>query len=100
MLHALDYYLLTPSPLCFLEHYLQAGGTTLLPLTSSLQHLARVSTLLCQYCNHSNCILLQYLCELALVHSDPFLKYLPSEVAASAVCLSRHSLEQEAWVLQ
>lgn len=42
--------------------------------------------------------ILQYLCELALVNSDPFLKYLPSEIAASAVCLARHSLEQEAWV--
>ena len=42
--------------------------------------------------------LLQYLCELALVHSDPFLKYLPSETAASSVCLARHTLEQLAWV--
>ena len=42
---------------------------------------------------------LQYLCEMALVHSDPFLRYLPSEVASSSVCLARHTLDQQpAWV--
>ena len=41
---------------------------------------------------------LQYLCELALLNGDPYLKYLPSVVAASALCLARHTLQQEAWV--
>lgn len=36
---------------------------------------------------------------MALVNSDPFLKYLPSEVASSSVCLARHTLDQQpAWV--
>ena len=36
---------------------------------------------------------------MALVHSDPFLKYLPSEVAVASVCLARHTLDQQpAWV--
>lgn len=42
--------------------------------------------------------LLQYLCELALQDADPYLKYYPSVIAASAVCLARHTLEQTAWV--
>jgi cyclin A len=81
MLQTLDYHLLAPSSLCFLHRFLQAAGTPADPHSSStVTHLA------------------QYLCELALMNSDPFLKYLPSEVAASSVCLARHTLEQPAWV--
>ena len=29
---------------------------------------------------------------------DPYLKYYPSVIAASAVCLARHTLGQIAWV--
>ncbi len=43
-------------------------------------------------------VLMQYLCELALQDGDPFLKYLPSVVASSAVCLARHTMGQVAWV--
>lgn len=38
-----------------------------------------------------------YLCELALQDADPYLKYHPSVIAASAVCLARHSTGQTAW---
>lgn len=41
---------------------------------------------------------LQYLCELALQDGDPYLKYYPSVIAASAVCLARHAMGQVAWV--
>ncbi len=41
---------------------------------------------------------LQYLSELALLNGDPYLKYSPSVVAASSVCLARHTLQQQAWV--
>lgn len=39
----------------------------------------------------------KYLSELALIDIDPFSKYLPSVIAASAVCLARHTLCQPAW---
>jgi len=35
---------------------------------------------------------LQYLCELSLMQGDPYLSYLPSEIAAAALCVSRASL--------
>jgi cyclin A len=83
MLQSLDYHLIAPSSTSFLHHYLDIGtqqSHSSACLKTSVQHLA------------------QYLCEMALVHSDPFLKYLPSEVAAASVCLSRHTLDQQpAW---
>ncbi|CAI8054324.1 Cyclin-A2 [Geodia barretti] len=83
MLQSLDYHLIAPSSTSFLHHYLDIGtqqSHSSANLQTSVQHLA------------------QYLCEMALVHSDPFLKYLPSEVAAASVCLSRHTLDQQpAW---
>lgn len=78
VLQTLDYHLIAPTSLCFLHHYLQTVSPS--PTSSSVLHLA------------------QYLCEMALVNSDPFLKYLPSEVASSSVCLARHTLDQQpAW---
>ena len=41
---------------------------------------------------------LQYLSELTLLDADPYLKYCPSVIAASAVCLARHTLGLAAWV--
>ena len=41
---------------------------------------------------------LQYLCELSMVSGDPFLKYLPSEIAVSAVRLALHTLGRPSWV--
>ena len=41
--------------------------------------------------------LAMYICELSLLEADPFLQYLPSELAASSLALARHTLEQEAW---
>lgn len=38
-----------------------------------------------------------YLCELAQMNGDVFLKYLPSEMAASAVCLALYTLHKPAW---
>lgn len=40
----------------------------------------------------------QYLSELALQDADPYLKYYPSVIAASAICLARHTMAQLAWV--
>ena len=49
--------------------------------------------------HHILCLLgFQFLCELAAQDGDPFLKYLPSVMAASAVCLARHTLTLEPWV--
>ena len=40
----------------------------------------------------------QYLCELTLQDSDPYLKYLPSTIAASSVVLALHTFGLPAWV--
>ena len=32
------------------------------------------------------------------MNADPYLKYLPSVIAASAVCLARHTMGLNAWV--
>ena len=37
----------------------------------------------------------QYLCELTLLEADPYLAYLPSEIAASALCVARYTLLDE-----
>ena len=53
---------------------------------------------LCVVCADDDCEKLgQYLCELALMNGDAFLKYLPSEVAVSAVCLALHTLRRQPW---
>ncbi len=41
---------------------------------------------------------LQYLGELSLVNSDPFLKYLPSQTAAAAYILANYTVTGESWV--
>ncbi|KAH0951823.1 hypothetical protein HN011_011255 [Eciton burchellii] len=41
--------------------------------------------------------LAMYLCELSLLEADPYLQYLPSHLAASAVALARHTLHEEIW---
>lgn len=41
---------------------------------------------------------LQFLIESTMVECDPFLKYLPSTIAAAATCLARYTMGQEAWV--
>ena len=103
MLQSLDYHLIAPSSTSFLHHYLDIGtqqSHSSANLQTSVQHLAQVRVN--PYYYHvvkETFHPLQYLCEMALVHSDPFLKYLPSEVAAASVCLSRHTLDQQpAWV--
>ena len=40
----------------------------------------------------------QYLCELTLLDADPYLKYLPSTIAASSVVLALHTLGLPSWV--
>jgi len=42
-------------------------------------------------------IIFQYLCELTLLDGDPFLKYLPSTIAASSVVLALHTLGLQSW---
>lgn len=40
----------------------------------------------------------QYLGELSLVDSDPFLKYLPSQTAAAAYVLANNTVTGGSWV--
>lgn len=41
--------------------------------------------------------LAKYLCELTLVDADPYLKYLPSTIAACSVVLALHTLGLQSW---
>ncbi|XP_066592449.1 cyclin-A2-like [Prorops nasuta] len=59
-------------------------------------------TFLMGYCISNNLsekirFLAMYLCELSLLEGDPYLQYVPSLLAASAVALARHTLQEEAW---
>ncbi|XP_032668466.1 cyclin-A1 isoform X2 [Odontomachus brunneus] len=57
---------------------------------------------LMDYCISNNLpdkikFLAMYLCELSLLEADPYLQYLPSHLAASALALARHTLQEEVW---
>ncbi|XP_070165587.1 cyclin-A1 isoform X2 [Polyergus mexicanus] len=59
-------------------------------------------TFLMEYCINNNLsdkikFLAMYLCELSMLEADPYLQYLPSHLAASAVALARHTLQEEIW---
>ncbi|XP_018305955.1 cyclin-A2 isoform X2 [Mycetomoellerius zeteki] len=59
-------------------------------------------TFLMEYCISNNLsdkikFLAMYLCELSMLEGDPYLQYLPSHLAASAVALARHTLHEEIW---
>ncbi|XP_012522598.1 cyclin-A2 isoform X2 [Monomorium pharaonis] len=59
-------------------------------------------TFLTEYCISNNLsdkvrFLAMYLCELSMLEGDPYLQYLPSHLAASAVALARHTLQEEIW---
>lgn len=38
-----------------------------------------------------------YLCEMSMLEADPYLQYLPSMLAASAICVARDTMELEPW---
>ncbi|XP_018339185.1 PREDICTED: cyclin-A2 isoform X2 [Trachymyrmex septentrionalis] len=59
-------------------------------------------TFLMEYCISNNLsdkvkFLAMYLCELSMLEGDPYLQYLPSHLAASAIALARHTLHDEIW---
>ncbi|XP_011175503.1 cyclin-A2 [Solenopsis invicta] len=59
-------------------------------------------TFLMEYCISNNLsdkirFLAMYLCELSMLEGDPYLQYLPSHLAASAIALARHTLQEEIW---
>ncbi|GLV35441.1 Cyclin A [Carabus blaptoides fortunei] len=41
--------------------------------------------------------LAMYLCEMSMLEADPYLQYLPSMLAASAICVARDTMELEPW---
>ncbi|KAL3267478.1 hypothetical protein HHI36_011601 [Cryptolaemus montrouzieri] len=41
--------------------------------------------------------LAMYLCEMGLLEAEPFLEFLPSVLAASAIALAQHTLGEEVW---
>ncbi|XP_076302514.1 cyclin A isoform X1 [Lasioglossum baleicum] len=59
-------------------------------------------TFLMEYCISNNLsekikFLAMYLCELSMLEGDPYLQFLPSHLAASALALARHTLLEELW---
>ncbi|XP_035723781.1 cyclin-A2-like isoform X2 [Vespa mandarinia] len=74
ILRVLSFDLTVPTPLAFLKDYCISNN-----LSEKIKFLA------------------MYLCELSLLEADPYLQYLPSHLAASAVALARHTLQEETW---
>ncbi|XP_043267206.1 cyclin-A2 [Venturia canescens] len=74
ILRVLSFDLTVPTPLAFLRDYCISNN-----LSEKILYLA------------------MYLCELSLLEADPYLHYLPSHLAAAAVALARHTLQEEVW---
>lgn len=74
ILRALTFNINVPTVYCFL-HYICC--TTNLPKTVLF--------------------LAQYLCELTLLEAEPFLQFLPSQIAAAAISLSNYTMGYEVW---
>eukprot|EP00731_Ephydatia_muelleri_P031178 Em0022g692a len=88
ILGALSFNIITPTVHTFLERYLK--------IAEAEQHSYKNGEN-ADVINETIFALGRYLCELALLSDDPYLKYLPSVVAAAAVCLARHTIGQVAW---
>ncbi|THK33267.1 cyclin-A2 [Diachasma alloeum] len=74
ILRVLSFDLTVPTPLAFLRDYCISNN-----LSDKIQFLA------------------MYLCELSMLEADPYLQYLPSHLAASAIAVARHTLQEETW---
>ncbi|XP_017757033.1 PREDICTED: cyclin-A2 [Eufriesea mexicana] len=74
ILRVLSFDLTVPTPLTFLMEYCISNN-----LSEKIKFLA------------------MYLCELSLLEGDPYLQFLPSHLAASAIALARHTLLEEMW---
>ncbi|XP_013403633.1 G2/mitotic-specific cyclin-A [Lingula anatina] len=74
VLKVLSFDVAVPTANCFCERFLEISGAD--DQTKSLA---------------------MYLVELTLIDIDPYLKFLPSEIAASAVCLANHTLGHQTW---
>lgn len=74
ILRVLSFDLTVPTPLAFLMYYCVSNN-----LSEKIQYLA------------------MYLCELSLLEADPYLQFVPSTLAASAIALARHTLQEEVW---
>ena len=89
ILQTLDFNLVAPTSYNFLQYYLKAAET------EQQQTLGEDAA---QLTGQTVEALAMYLCELAMQDSDHYLKHCPSVIAASAVCLARHTVGQLAWV--
>ena len=74
ILKTLGYNVSTPTIIDFLDIFLDAAG--------------------CELEDNELKFLAMYLCELALLDSSRFLRYLPADIAASAILLASHTLRQ------
>ncbi|XP_036327091.1 G2/mitotic-specific cyclin-A isoform X2 [Rhagoletis pomonella] len=74
ILKILAFDLCTPTAYVFINTY-----AVLLDMTDRLKYLT------------------QYICELALLEADPYLRFLPSLISAAALALSRHLLDYAIW---
>ena len=89
ILQTLAFNLVAPTSYNFLQYYLKAAET------EQQQTLGEDAA---QHSGQRAEALTMYLCELAMQDSDHYLKYCPSVITASAVCLARHTVGQLAWV--
>jgi len=96
LLKVLDFRMNTPTINCFLMHYLR-----FLKVNSTSSNTTNSSPLTAQQQEQQSRIenLARYLAELTLIDSETFLRYLPSQIAASAIYLSLHKFNKP-WTKQ
>lgn len=102
ILRVLSFDLTVPTPLTFLLHYCTHNN-----LPNRIKYLAMVSwigkilqtnwTIFKTFFIDAIVGFLQYLCELSMLEADPYLEYLPSMLAASAIALAQHTMLEEVW---
>ena len=83
-----------PTANCFLLHFIQYSKCS-----KSIKHLARVRFFYCYVFKIENRYKLcfKYLCELSLLEGEPFLEFLPSQIATSSLYLSMLIINKTEW---
>lgn len=93
ILKVLSFDLSIPTPLSFITAMCISNK-----LNEKTMYLAMVSLVIITYVMISFILnFFQYLSELSMLETEPYLETLPSVLAASAISLARHTFEEEPW---
>lgn len=88
----LGFDLSAPTPLAFLTTF-----CSICPVDEKIKFLAMVSILSFPTNVILKSVWFQYLCELTLLDGEPYLEFLPSQLAASSIMLAQLTLNQPIW---